>query len=201
MRPWRWVSTATTRSSAGACARSSSSSPTTCSAPVVPGEEELRGFLSENLESFRGPGTASFEQIYFDVDRRGEAAEADARRLLSQLQSAGGEVEIEGLGDRLLLPSSYTDTPMNRVAARFGSMFVERLVDLPIGAWVGPVESGYGVHLVLVRARQPGEVPAFDEIREAIEHEWRAKERATAKEAFFQQLKEQYEVIVEGPKG
>jgi hypothetical protein len=166
-------------------------------AAVEPGEDVLRSYLAENQAKFLVAGTVSFEHIYFNSDQRGEAAVGDADRLRTRLQAAGNELDTEDLGDRLPLPRKYSDAPTDKLGTRFGSLFVEQLVDLPVGEWVGPVESGFGLHLVFVRARQPGEVPAFDEVREVVEREWRAEEREKAKEAFYQELRKRYEVIVE----
>ena len=85
--------------------------------------------------------------------------------------------------------------------ARFGSVFSEALVDLPVGEWAGPIESGFGLHLVLIGDRQSGNVPGFDEIRPVVEREWLADRRVEAKEAFYQGLRRRYEVIVDEPAG
>ena len=168
-------------------------------AAVEPTEEELRGFLAENPETFRVASRVTFEHIYFSRDRRGDAAAADARRLLQRLEAGAGGLDVAELGDRPPVPRKYTDAPADKLASRFGSAFVEQLPALPEGRWAGPIESGYGLHLMRIRDRQPGRVPAFEEVREAVEREWRAAERQEASEAFYQGLRQRYEVIVEGP--
>lgn len=50
-----------------------------------PTGEELRVYLAEHPERFRVTGLVTFEHIYFNRDRRGEAEEEDARRLLARL--------------------------------------------------------------------------------------------------------------------
>ena len=42
------------------------------------------------------------------------------------------------------------------IAKQFGDKFVAKLADVPIGQWFGPVESGYGMHLVFVEERTEG---------------------------------------------
>ena len=169
-------------------------------AAVEPTDEELSAYLADNQTKFLVAGRVSFEHIYFNADRRGETAAGDAERLRARLSAAGGELDFKDLGDRLPLPRKYADAPIDKVGTRFGARFAEALTDLPVGEWAGPIESGYGLHLVLVSDRQPGNVPAFDEIREVVEREWRAERREEAKETFYQGLRERYEVIVEDPK-
>jgi hypothetical protein len=169
-------------------------------AAVEPSDEELSTYLAVNQAKFRVAGRVSFEHIYFNADRRGEAVTVDAEHLLAQL-AEGSTLDTRELGDGLPLPRKYADAPIDKVGTRFGAGFAEALTDLPVGEWAGPIESGYGLHLVLVSERQPGNVPAFEEVREVVEREWRAERREEAKETFFQGLRERYEVIVEEPAG
>ncbi len=58
-------------------------------------------------------------------------------------------------GDSTMLPETFEGTQSD-VARVFGGDFEQALQALPVGSWAGAVESGFGAHLVLVRARQPG---------------------------------------------
>ena len=49
-------------------------------AAVEPTDEALRAYLGENPSKFRVEAKVTFEHIYFNRDRRGSAAEADAVR-------------------------------------------------------------------------------------------------------------------------
>ena len=65
--------------------------------------------------------------------------------------------------------------------------------------WEGPVESGYGLHVVLVSERIEGRMPDLEEIREQVVREWKAARRRQENEEFYQRLREKYEVTVELP--
>ena len=166
-------------------------------AAVVPGEEQLRSYLEANPEKFRVPARVSFEHIYLSTDQRGAQATSDAEGLLVRLRDEGSRLDVSALGDPLPLPREYVDAPADRVGNRFGGVFAERLVELPVGTWSGPVESGFGLHLVLVTERRDGEVPPYEDIEGIIEREWRAEQRNTVKEAFYQTLRQRYSVVVE----
>ena len=81
-----------------------------------------------------------------------------------------------------------------------GEKFATGLSALKPGAWQGSVESGYGVHLVLVMERTEGHVPAFEEVREAVRREWANARRLEANEKFYQSLLKRYTVTIEQPK-
>jgi hypothetical protein len=62
------------------------------------------------------------------------------------------------------------------------------------------VESGYGLHLVLVRERTPALPPDLAEVRDDVARAWRAARRQEAKRAFYEALRARYGVAVEGAR-
>ncbi len=82
----------------------------------------------------------------------------------------------------------------------FGQEFGARVLDLELGRWTGPVESGYGVHLVHVRERTEGHLPKLADVREAVRREWLADRRRGANAAYLRRLRDKYTVIVERPQ-
>ncbi len=169
-------------------------------AAVDPTEEQLEAYLGEHADTFRVPAQLSFRQIYFNRDRRGKQAAHDAESLLARLNGADSDVDTARLGDSLMLPSDYERVSEVDVDRGFGNGFAAALAGLPLGRWSGPVESGFGLHLVLIRERQPGSLPALAEVREVVEREWRNGRRVEAAEAFYRGLRERYVVSVESPQ-
>ncbi len=165
---------------------------------VEPTESDLAVYLEEHADAFRRPSRVSFRHVYLNRDRRGESALADAERLLAELEEAA-DVDVSTLGDPLLLPSDYESLPEDEVAKLFGRDFATRLAEVPSGRWVGPVESGYGLHLVHVSERWESELPELDEIRDVVAREWAVVRRAETAEAFYESLRQRYEVSVERP--
>jgi len=164
-----------------------------------PTDEQLETYLDEHPDDFRVPSRLSFEQIYFNRERRGEQAARDAESLLAQLNASGQRIDTSAAGDTLMLPGSFDDIIENDVARHFGTEFATSLAGVPVGQWSGPLESAYGLHLVLIRGREPGVFPPFDEVRDAVQREWEATQRSAATEAFYQGLRERYEVSIELP--
>ena len=67
-----------------------------------PSEAGLQRYLDEHREVFATPAAMSFEQVYFDADRRGEHLERDVNRSLVALRRGG---DVVPPGDGTLLPS------------------------------------------------------------------------------------------------
>ena len=90
--------------------------------------------------------------------------------------------------------------PAVRSRGLFGDAFATQGQHLELGRWAGPIESGYGLHLVCVRERVDGRVPALAEVREPGQRAWLAARRKEVHEQFDQRLRVRYTVIVEQPQ-
>jgi len=104
--------------------------------------------------------------VYLSPQKRGNNLKRDAAQLLAQLNKIGAKVDPAQLGDALMLEPAYAALPLGEVAKLFGAPFAARLPELALKQWQGPVESGYGVHLVYVSARTEGRLPALAEVRD-----------------------------------
>jgi parvulin-like peptidyl-prolyl isomerase len=99
-----------------------------------------------------------------------------------------------------MLPRELPPGPLAEVARSFGSEFAERVAALAPGEWAGPVESPYGLHLVLVSERVAPARPALAELRPAVERELLAERRRDGLQALYEQLLQKYTVSIEMPK-
>ncbi len=166
-------------------------------AQAQPSEAELERYLETHVDVFRDEGRTSFRQIYFSRQARGSATEADARAALARLLD-GPAGEAGELGDASLLPEELALARASEIDAQFGAAFSAGLAALAPGVWSGPLESSYGLHLVLVTEREPGRVPALAEVRAAVEREWFAERRKQGIEDFDRGLLERYQLSIEG---
>jgi parvulin-like peptidyl-prolyl isomerase len=82
------------------------------------------------------------------------------------------------------------------MAKLFGLNFARALVNLKPGSWQGPVESGYGWHLIFVDSSAPGRVPAFEEIEPDIKSTWIEDQRTQAKAKAYETMRARYQVVL-----
>ena len=161
---------------------------------VEPSEAELEAWLREHEDRYRQEPRVSFRHVYLSRERRGDATAGDAARLLAELRAG---VDPDALGDPFLLPAELKDAPLSDVAHQLGEDFAARVGELGPGSWAGPVESAYGVHLVRLESRTPARLPPLAEVREAVVRDWRSARTDAAQEAFYQALRERYEIVIE----
>lgn len=168
-------------------------------AELTPGEGELEAFLEANREAFRIPQQLAFEQVYFSPEQRGAAATADAAEALERLR-AGDVSDPAELGDPIMLPQRMPLTPADRIELNFGGAFAAGLTDAPVGEWVGPVRSGFGLHLVKVDEREETRDPPLPEVIGVVTRKWEDKRRREIADERYAEMRERYEVVVEMPE-
>jgi peptidyl-prolyl cis-trans isomerase C len=164
-----------------------------------PTDLQLQTFLTENLEQFMDPARVSFRHVYFNLDKRGQSATADAKALRSTLMAAdvGNDTVF---GDRFMLDSEYTLESEREIAGLFGQQFAADIMTLDPGEWTGPIASGLGLHLVHISERVPARLPEFINIREKVRNEYLFEQRTAVDEAVYQSLKGRYEITVDMPE-
>ncbi len=160
-------------------------------------DEQLEEFLAENREMFRREPRLRFSQVYLNPTSRAHRLDKDAEELLARLKRAGNDLDLEQMGDSIMLPRTFPLSPASVINRQFGSDFTEHLNGLEIGTWQGPVRSGYGFHLVLIEERSEGSDPQLAEIRPQVEREYELQQRQELKEKIYSSLREKYTVVIE----
>lgn len=168
-------------------------------AQAEPTDADLNAYLTQHSDGFRLGPRFTFRQVYLNPEAHGSHLERDAAQLLGRLQRAGGRADVSALGDAFLLESNFTAMPASDVARQFGDGFAAQLGELSPGQWRGPLESGFGVHLVFVSQRTEPRMPGLDEVRSAVRREWESARRLDANERFYQKLYQHYTVTIEEP--
>jgi len=170
------------------------------SAASDPNEAELAEYLAKHPDQFAEEPQFTFRQVFLSPDRRGNRLQADVSQLLADLKKQGPDTDITELGDSSLLPQELSGEPQRVVVAQFGSEFTRGLAKLEPGQWNGPIQSGYGVHLVFLSQLAKGRVPGLDEVKEQVKRELMNERRQAANRKFLDQLLNKYQVVIEWPK-
>ena len=165
-----------------------------------PTDAELQAWLDAHPQSFRAEPQLAFRQVYVSPERRGASAAPDAVKMLARLRAKGKDVRTDDLGDASMLPAEQPLSPLREVERSFGNDFAQELMKIEPGQWTGPVESPYGLHLVLVRERVAGAPPELAEIRPMVEREVLAERRKRDLDNLYERLLAKYTVTIEKPK-
>ncbi len=164
---------------------------------VPPTDEELQEYLDQNPDRYRSPARFSFTQVYFSIDQRGAEAYKDAERLLAKLQNnTATPIRVADRGDRLMLDQDYVQSTELEVAKLFGQHFSEQLLEIQEGSWQGPIESGYGIHLVRIHDKVEPRLPELAEVLKRVQVDLESERRREMNKEIFEKLKARYEIVV-----
>jgi hypothetical protein len=169
-------------------------------AEVEPTDADLAAWLHDHPDSFRVEPHFTFRQICFDPGKHGDHLADDVANVLARMNAAGASADCSACGDSLLLEETFQAAPAGEIAKQFGESFEESLRGLAVGQWQGPVESGYGVHLVLITERTESRVAELAEVRDAVRREWSNAHRLQCNGDFYRELSNRYTVTIEGAR-
>jgi peptidyl-prolyl cis-trans isomerase C len=162
-----------------------------------PDRAELEAWYAANAERFALPGRINFRQIYFSPDRRGGRAREDAEKALAKLAGQPVDARVAAtFADPFMLQDYYGDRSSEQIGREFGPVFAQAVFRVKPGAWQGPIESGFGWHLVFVDSIVPGRVPAFTEVEPDVKTAWLGEQKAVAWDKAYKAMRSKYTVLL-----
>ena len=162
-----------------------------------PTTAELKAWFDKNKERFALPSRYSFRHLYFSPDKRGKSAQEDTTKALAMIARQPEDSKlVNSLGDRFMFQDYYGDRAPSAIAKEFGPPFAVALEKLKPGSWQGPIESGYGWHLVFVDTVIPGRIPAFEEIEPDAKTTWLGEQKATAWQKAYSEMRAKYTIML-----
>lgn len=163
-------------------------------AQTEPTDEELLAYMKMHPDSYGIDPQIAFRHVYVNAARRGRNADTDALEILARLNAGA---DPDAVGDPFLLASEVPLSPLWDISKQFGEPFGRKLLALKPNSWVGPVPSGFGLHLVFVRKRVGGRLADLKEVRGAVKRDWMAARQKELKDAAYAKLRERYSVTVD----
>jgi hypothetical protein len=170
------------------------------SAAHEPTTDELKTWFARNTAMFSQPARVTFRHLYFSPDLRGKNAWSDAKAALGKL--SGKPASWPGaatLGDPFMFQDFMADRTSDQIAKDFGPPFAKALFVQEPGAWTGPIESGYGWHLVFVDSLTPQRSSAFEEVESEVKTAWLATRKAEGWDKAYKAMRSKYELLLPAP--
>jgi peptidyl-prolyl cis-trans isomerase C len=163
-----------------------------------PSIQELRAYFDSHKDRYTPPVRLSFTHIYFSPDKRGNNASQDAIDTLTKLKNENISADnAKKMGDTFMLQRYYPDKTEQEILRLFGNEFSQKTFQLPADQWTGPVQSGYGLHLVYIHDRIEPKMPEWADMQDLVLQDWVDDKRVEINEKFYTTLLSRYKVIVE----
>lgn len=163
-----------------------------------PDETALNQYFLANQDKYELPARVSFTHIYFSYDKHTNRIFDDAGKVLADIRASATPVPTAPeKGDSFMLQYNFTlETPFE-VARLFGQDFAEQLFQLETDSWQGPVESGYGLHLVRINEKVEARMPELASAIDKVRTDWMFEQRQRTNKEIYERFRQRYEIVVE----
>lgn len=162
---------------------------------MIPDEATLQKWLDDHPARYAGKARFSFDQVWIG-SAADESVAAEAPQLLARLKRGDSPASV---GKAISLPESLDKADRADIARRFGDDFADALAKGRPGDWFGPVPSGYGLHLVRIRAADVEAQPKLADVRQQVENDWRSQTLTERQARAYQTLLDGYTVKIAKP--
>lgn len=170
---------------------------------LAEGQGEQREIISEDIlayynlrkDQFVSPARFTFLQVYF-----GENADSEELAAWRDAWNASGLdfEQVREKGIPTMLPSGMDMQRSDQVDREFGEGFSRALEGMPPGLWSGPVPSSFGWHLIYLDSLIPSSALPLSAVQDEIYSQLEYEEKNAARELFYTELIQQYDVTYKG---
>ncbi|HZT04016.1 MAG TPA: peptidylprolyl isomerase [Steroidobacteraceae bacterium] len=163
--------------------------------PVEPTTEQLETYYRAHTSRYALPATATFTHVFFSTEGGQRNALLRAEHALAQLTRSDVHGRSE-LGDPFPGRYGYSAATRGRVESIFGKApLSDEVFAAPLGRWVGPIRSAYGVHLLYVYTRAPRTRETFTDALTAVRADYLTDAQKEANRAEFDSLASKFTVV------
>jgi len=161
-----------------------------------PTDAELASWFAAHEAEFTKPPRIGFRHLYFASDRRGQDAQSAARAALPLVAGRPpAPLAAANIADPFMFRDNYVDVTPEQMAKEFGGGFATALFDLRPGDWRGPIQSGYGWHLVWVDSYEAPRVPSLEEVKPDVVQAWTEAKYRDVKQRAMNEIRSRYQVV------
>lgn len=157
-----------------------------------PTEKEMENYYDTHFENYLSPPVFSFYQIIFSPDNR-KNPEQDADQFRSQLNNLSPE-EAKTKGDPLSLPFFFEEVDADAIDRQLGLNFAKSLEPLETNSWAGPVQSGFGYHLVYLIKKTGPQLPDWELIKDDLLRDMAYDNQKKLNDLILKELKKNYTI-------
>ena len=167
--------------------------------PVIQ-QEELDRYFQSYKENYRRPALITFTHVFLKSSGN-NASYSKAELLLDELNNNKVPFEQSGLfGERFLYNRNYVNREMSEIESHFGDNFKNVIFSYDISSsiepsWLGPIESKFGWHLVLVTKVSKAYIPDFEMIESDIRSDLYRERQFSVKMEKLNQIKSKFNLV------
>lgn len=161
-------------------------------ASMEPTQEELQAFMDKHKEKYTIVPEYTFKHIYINPNKH---LELDT--YIETLKSEDLNLVYNERGDSVMIESRFENISSSQIGRIFGLKFAKALDTLTQKKWLGPITSGYGVHLVYIENKEESHLAILKELESKVKLDFRNAVQENVIKSFYEELKNKYDIVIE----
>ena len=161
-------------------------------------DEHIKTYYKENMEDYFVEPIVTFTHVFFDSQKWSpmeamKKAEAEVKYLNNHNITFS---EAPGRGDRFFYHTNYVERNLEYVENHFGSAMTKTIFesDSSDKKWLGPFQSQYGLHIVMLTKKAAGKYPDLDVVIDRVTEDARREYTRKRSDENIQEIIDEYEV-------
>lgn len=158
-------------------------------------DEDILAYYNLRKDQFFSPARLSFKQIYFRQEGDSESL-SELRETWNK--NGSGFEQVRSAGAATMLPPFMQARTPKQIDREFGEGFSDKIEGMQPGLWQGPVASTFGWHLIYPDTLIPSAPLPVSAVQSDIYEQLQYEEKNAAKEQFYTELIQQYDITYRG---
>ena len=156
-----------------------------------PTDEQLKEYYELHRERYLTEANYTMSQYYFSPD-----VSDDAKEKAQQFYNTVSGQEPEDLiaGNPLHLPRDQVNKTTAQLMQDFGASFVEGVSQFTTTGWQEPIQSGYGWHVIKLKARALPEAQPFESVSDQVARDYRSDQLSNYNDGLYEALRKEYNI-------
>ena len=159
-----------------------------------PTEAELKNYFEKHSDKYMLPFTFSLYQIVFTNEKH-----TNPNAVIAAILAEKDNLSIDNMntkGDNLPFPYVMKNITGTELASQLGSEFAKALQTIELNTWVGPVQSGFGKHIVYITDREVPTLPLFEAARAEVLRDYQYDRQNELNKAIYDELRKNYNITI-----
>ena len=159
-----------------------------------PSEEDLKAYYEDHINDFLTDKLYTFSQYYFSPDKRQTPLE-DAKTFISkQIKTNPNHSVIPPKIDQIHLKQTFAAVTEHLIRQEFGIDFLSQLETQSSHSWIGPISSGFGIHILYFDSINESQKIEFEQVREKVKLAYEDDLTSSYNSNVLNKVKDSYEI-------
>lgn len=157
-----------------------------------PNDDEILAFYKDNIESYMSQNSYELYQIIYSLDYHNNP-KAEAKNMLQSISQQDPKM-AENLGDKMPFPFYFKSVDESELNRQLGLNFTDELEKIEVNQWTGPIQSGFGYHLVFIADKKESAPIPFNDIQADVLRDLEYENQKKMNEMIFEEFRKNYSI-------